>query len=396
MMEIKRNVKPIEVPRPAWLEETIMKIKRMFLRKRVFKPVAIICSMLLIGTIGLFADVPTDNLIAYYPFNGNANDESGNNYHGVVYGAALTTDRFGNMNSAYSFQSKYDYISVNYPAIKLLNTSFTISAWVKIASYPGSYGQFIRRGNHANYILGVYGNNVGFSYSSNPPPLYIPNMVISDTTINLNEWTLVTGVYDRDLGITKLYVNGILDGFNPNAQDPHNPWENPPLEIGNWYGTRNWWNYTAFTGDLDDILIYKRALTDEEILGLYTQVIEAVVDIEPGKINLKSKGKWVTGYIEFPGDYLAEDVDIDTVAIAKINENPIDPLNRDGPADIGDHDLDDIPDLMVKFDRQALIALFKNRDAKDGDEIALTVSGKLTGGESFEGTCTITVINKGK
>ena len=46
---------------------------------------------------------PSQGLVAYYPFNGNANDESGNGNNGVVHGATLTTDRFGNANAAYDF-----------------------------------------------------------------------------------------------------------------------------------------------------------------------------------------------------------------------------------------------------------------------------------------------------
>ena len=52
-----------------------------------------------------FADLK-DGLVAYYPLNGNANDESGNGNHVTVYGATLTTDRFGNTNKAYSFDGK--------------------------------------------------------------------------------------------------------------------------------------------------------------------------------------------------------------------------------------------------------------------------------------------------
>ena len=52
-----------------------------------------------------FADLK-DGLVAYYPFNGNANDESGNGNNGTVNGATLTTDRFGNTNKAYSFNGK--------------------------------------------------------------------------------------------------------------------------------------------------------------------------------------------------------------------------------------------------------------------------------------------------
>ncbi len=53
-----------------------------------------------------------DGLIAYYPFNGDANDESGNGNNGTVYGATLTMDRFGNTSSAYSFDGINEYINV--------------------------------------------------------------------------------------------------------------------------------------------------------------------------------------------------------------------------------------------------------------------------------------------
>ena len=60
-----------------------------------------------------FADL-SDGLVAYYPFNGNADDESGNGNHGTVNGATLTIDRFGNENSAYSFDGIDDYIDIPY------------------------------------------------------------------------------------------------------------------------------------------------------------------------------------------------------------------------------------------------------------------------------------------
>lgn len=58
-------------------------------------------------------NVPTDNLVAHYPFNGNADDTSGNGHHGTVLGATLTTDRFGNPDGAYHFTAgEQDYIRV--------------------------------------------------------------------------------------------------------------------------------------------------------------------------------------------------------------------------------------------------------------------------------------------
>ena len=53
----------------------------------------------------------SDGLVAYYPFNGNADDESGNGNNGKVNGATLTTDRNGNANSAYDFDGNDDFIS---------------------------------------------------------------------------------------------------------------------------------------------------------------------------------------------------------------------------------------------------------------------------------------------
>ena len=55
--------------------------------------------------------VPTNGLVGWWPFNGNANDESGNGNNGTVNGATLTADRFGNANSAYSFDGVDDYIN---------------------------------------------------------------------------------------------------------------------------------------------------------------------------------------------------------------------------------------------------------------------------------------------
>jgi len=81
-------------------------------------------SLVLSGTA--YADL-SDGLIAYYPFNGNANDEAGYGYHGIVYGATPTLDRFGNFSAAYYFDGIEDFILIkNNP---LLNPAhLTLSA----------------------------------------------------------------------------------------------------------------------------------------------------------------------------------------------------------------------------------------------------------------------------
>ena len=57
--------------------------------------------------------VPTNGLIGWYPFTGNANDSSGNGNHATVNGAVLSSDRFGNANAAYSFNGSTDYLHGN-------------------------------------------------------------------------------------------------------------------------------------------------------------------------------------------------------------------------------------------------------------------------------------------
>ena len=89
-------------------------------------------ALLFIFTLNVFSQVPnyvpTNGLVGYWPFNGNANDESGNGNNGTVNGATLTTDRFGNANSAYSFDGVDDYIQTNYTGISGSN-SRSFSLW---------------------------------------------------------------------------------------------------------------------------------------------------------------------------------------------------------------------------------------------------------------------------
>ena len=73
--------------------------------------------------------VPTNGLVGWWPFNGNANDESGNRNHGTVNGATLTSDRFGNTGKAYSFDGVNDFINLNNTIGNFQTNDFTISCW---------------------------------------------------------------------------------------------------------------------------------------------------------------------------------------------------------------------------------------------------------------------------
>ncbi|MEW6601637.1 MAG: hypothetical protein AB1499_11770 [Nitrospirota bacterium] len=128
--------------------------------------------------------------------------------------------------------------------------------------------------------------------------------------------------------------------------------------------------------DGDDI-----GIADFRFAALPSSEIEAVVDIKPDTINLKSKGRYVTAYIELPEGYSVEEINRDTIVISAINDDIINPpLYTVGPWQIADHDRDGIADLMVKFDRQELISLLKVGDK------TITISGELADGTLFEGT----------
>jgi hypothetical protein len=112
--------------------------------------------------------------------------------------------------------------------------------------------------------------------------------------------------------------------------------------------------------------------------------ISATVDIVPNALNLKSRGKWITAYIELPQDYNAADIDVSTIA-----------LNSTFSAEltstaIGDYDSDGIPDLMVKFNRTELVSFMVSHSVDHGNAV-LTIAGQLVGGEYFGGSGTIRV-----
>ena len=91
----------------------------------------LVCSGNILGQVNL-----DSGLVAYYPFNGNANDESSNNNHGTEMGAILTSDRFGNDSAAYEFNGTSSYISIpNSPTLQSPSTELTQVAWIHIYSW---------------------------------------------------------------------------------------------------------------------------------------------------------------------------------------------------------------------------------------------------------------------
>jgi gliding motility-associated-like protein len=207
-----------------------------------------------------------DGLVAYYPFNCNANDESGYGNNGVVDGATLTTDRCGNPNSAYYFDGINDRITVpNNPQVEFGdNVDFTFTLWLETI-FSGNEEmvidkQFTGYGN--GYLLAV--NNVDPGYCTNPghAMLYIGgNDACSDAKVNNGSWTFLTGVYNHADQMINIYVNGVLQ--SDYAVGAGNIATVQDLLIG--YAPNGYY----FQGSIDDICMYDRALSQEEIQCLF-------------------------------------------------------------------------------------------------------------------------------
>jgi hypothetical protein len=209
--------------------------------------------------------VPTNGLVGYFPFNGNANDESINSNNGTVNGATLISDRFGNPNNAYYFSSINcsTYINANVNTSSI-TSSVTISFWMfkqgngcqntRIWEFcPGPAGSVpsaIEAYWYNNTIAGIDHVTSNGSFVG----------TVTSSTLNLNQWYNV--VYTNDGSTAKIYLNGNLVN---NYVSSGNPIIASNLTIGRMGHA----SYDAFNGKIDDFGIWNRALTQEEITSLY-------------------------------------------------------------------------------------------------------------------------------
>lgn len=255
-------------------------------------------TILIIVATGTASANLTDGLVAYYPFNGNANDNSGNGHNGTVYGANLVADRFGNPNNAYSFNGVSDYVGVPYAAAFQLS-AFTFATWVRptldLSSLVAS--AIVCRGEDSTTDLAAFALFV----IGEPNPwgnggvvLYEDNSGIDyfyDTSHypQVKTWTHLAATRLPD-GQLNIYSNGNLLGH----------WESTPppttncfqdLTIGAYWSSNGISKLEAyFPGAIDEVRIYNRALSVDEISEL--AFIPA-----PGAFILGSIGVGLVGWL---------------------------------------------------------------------------------------------------
>ena len=207
------------------------------------------------------------NLVGSYNFNGNANDASGNNYNGTVFGATLTTDRYGVPDRAYSFNGINNYITLPSNTFGLSN--FTYSAWVNTSNYLQYAQAIISIGNAgADQVISMVNlsqtaggqNWQFFSYvvigQSPAPSIVIPSPNVNDV------WHHV--VATRSQNDLKLFIDGSFVGVT-NVSSP--PAYNTPVLAS--IGARSTNNTQFFSGKIDDVSIYNRVLSAQEVSNLY-------------------------------------------------------------------------------------------------------------------------------
>jgi hypothetical protein len=197
--------------------------------------------------------VPTNGLVGYWPFNGNANDESGNGMNGAVNGANLTSDRFGNVNSAYNFNGINNYIS----AVRNNLNQFSVSLWFN-ANLNQEYSPFVDA-NNSNWEIYLIYLKPTFTKWITAPSNY--EEFISTTTVPLSQWQHI--VYTYTSNNVNVYLNGVLISSFSNVSLVNS---NNGLY---YFGASISGSSQFYEGKLDDIGIWNRILTQDDITNLY-------------------------------------------------------------------------------------------------------------------------------
>ena len=220
--------------------------------------------------------VPSDGLVLWMPFDGNADDESGNGNDGTVNGASLTTDKNGNSSSAYDFNGTDDYIEVDASSSLDIST-ISFSCWMKANSYNPVISTLLAKNDYqtaANeaYALGLRSSNQTYlgvkDFTCVPGQGWLTDL--QSASQNFGNWTHIVYVYDN--GNMSIYINGELNS-STNLGGAIDFCDNEEVIIGNeWIGGTP----TGFDGVIDEVGIWDRDLDECEIIALYEESLISV------------------------------------------------------------------------------------------------------------------------
>ncbi len=211
--------------------------------------------------------LPTEGLVAWYPFNGNANDESVNGNHATLAGPLLAPDRFGRAGKAYAFDGVDDHIKLPNDLIKSC-LPITVTMWIKTAKSGAVLGyQDVTYPNQPyNHVPAFYVDTDGKARG-----MFWPGassvMLVSAETYDDSQWhfvVLVVTTLNQYLYCDSRQIASLTGSVDYRSMIYN--------QIGaafssSWPSTSGGW--MMFNGSIDDVRIYNRALTREEIVALY-------------------------------------------------------------------------------------------------------------------------------
>lgn len=212
----------------------------------------------------------SSGLMAYYPFDGNANDASGNNNNGIEYGNLQY--KMGISGESASFDGVDAYIRV--PSNSTLNPTdqLSISFWVKVASFTNQWSPLVYKGGalqsgYKNREYSVWLQNTGSvlvsSAGDNSSRHYTKACCAEQ-----NYWTHLVCIIDRQSHSMKIYVDGVL---RANVNDFYSSFENNNDDL--MFGWTDEVNaaFSPFKGRIDELRIYNRTISKKEVKSLYNE-----------------------------------------------------------------------------------------------------------------------------
>ncbi len=335
-----------------------------------------------------------DGLVAFFPFNGNANDETGNGCDGTVHNAILTADRFGNSQSAYSFDGYTSYIDIgntlNFPC-----GDYAVSVWflnTGAGPHVNGYGQKIMAKatffNDFYMSVFTYGHSAPYAgmllwqqyQGTGPGPKAIMDM---DYDYLDNTWHHL--VVNKDGNYGEMWVDGLLVGTANTFTDVCN---SQNLYVGytdhpdSWQRNEGHWN-----GKIDDIRIYDRMLSESEIDLLFLGYLQVDIDIKPGDdpncINIDDHGV-IPVAILGSSNFDVSEVNLSNDSLS-FNGLRVRVRGNNGPM-CSEEDVngDVIPDLVCQFEDDS-------ENWLGGDDTA-TLNGELFDGTPIKGTDAICIV----
>lgn len=277
-----------------------------------------------------------EGIVAYYPFTGNAEDESGNDFHGTSVGADLTVDRFGASNSAYHFAADGGHIEIPYNLFSD-GFPFSVSFWVKADSFENnysvtfgcrswdSYGEDVY---HSLASSNIHDDRVSFHLGDgNGGGPYNRRSYVAPHSFNTNEWYHVIFIIDNlYMEEGRIIVNGEDVDFSHYSGTANSvDFSSGTFDIGavKCNGNSYFGEAPLITGCIDDFYVFNRILNDAEIQVLYTPAIEFDFVAEPltGRAPLEVQFTDLT-----PSTYLISswnwDLDGDDI-IDSYDQNPV-------------------------------------------------------------------------